>query len=271
MAQILDGKLVSNILAEKLLEEVEALEVKPCLAIIQVGDDPRSSAYIRRKMSLGEKIGARVLLHQLPASVTEERLIESIENLNKDNKTHGIIVQLPLPESFNKEKIIEAISPLKDVDGLTSGSLFVPATARGVVSLLQHYNIAIEGKLATVVGRSALVGKPTTKLLEELGARVTVAHRETKDLGEATRNSDILVVATGVPKLIKEEHVRRGQTVIDVGISIEESRLVGDVDFEKVKDTVENITPVPGGVGPMTVVSLFENLLEAYRKQTSSQ
>lgn len=272
MAHILDGKAVSESIAKRLKEEVSLLEPKLRFNIVQVGTDSRSEAYIKRKIAFGEKVGVEVIHTKLDESTTEEVLISHIKDANRDSAIHGIIVQLPLPNHLNKDHIIDTISSRKDVDGLTRESPFTPATARGVISLLKYYQIPIKDKLATVVGRSNLVGKPVALLLEQLGAEVSVAHRETRDLGEMTRGADILVVATGVPKLIGKECVSSGQTVVDVGISVEEDgKLVGDVVFDEVESVVEHITPVPGGVGPMTVASLFENLLDAYRNQVRGQ
>jgi len=279
MTTILDGKSLNESLGEKLKQNIEELETKPHLAIIQIGHNKESNTYIKYKKAFGEKIGAQVTHLQFEDSVTEEKIIKEIEKLNKDQSTHGIIVQLPLPTQLNKEKIIDTINPQKDVDGLTSinttallrgNPLITPATTRGIITMLKHYNITIQGKHVVVVGRSNLVGKPTALAMLNEGAAVTVCHSGTKDLAQETKLADILIVAIGKPKLIGLEHVSKNQIVIDVGINSQiglDKNTIGDVDFETVKDEVQAISPVPKGVGPMTVLSLFQNLLDAYKTQ----
>ncbi len=277
MTIILDGKELNKEIREELRVKISYLEAPLKLAIVQVGNLEESNRYIKHKKKFAEKIGAEVL-HSQFEEITEEELIEEIKKLNTDQSVDGIIVQLPLPEGFNKEKIIEVIDSQKDVDGLTSRNVkaieenkpcIVPATARGVFTLLSKYKIPISGKKITVIGRSNLVGKPIAKILENHGGIITVGHKGTKDLIPLTKDADILITATGVAGLITEKHVNSNQTVIDVGTSIStEGILVGDVDFEKVKDKVAYITPVPGGVGPMTIASLFLNLLDARELKT---
>lgn len=270
MTQLLDGKVLSNDIAERLKALISSLETKPHLSIIQVGDDVRSNAYIKRKITYGQNIGAIVTHQKYSEDITESELEVQIEKLNANNNVHGIIIQLPIPEHLNRERITDMIDSEKDIDGLTRNSPFAPATARGILSLLKHYEIAIKDKRIVVVGRSLLVGKPTALLLEKEGGLVSIAHRGTTNLAEVTREVDILVVATGVLGLINRNHVSPNQTIIDVGINLDKNdRLVGDVVFEEVSSIVKAITPVPGGVGPMTVASLFENLLDAYRGQTN--
>lgn len=288
---LLDGKKVRDEVAETLRQKVEALSPPPRLAIVQVGGNKESSAYIRQKKSFGEKVGAAVLHHIVPESVGGKELIAAIAELNADKSVHGIIVQLPLPASLPAERIINAIDPEKDIDGLTASNeklfkegkpRFVPATARGIAELLEYYRIPIEGKRVAVLGRSKLVGAPTALLLEGKGAFVTVCHSQTPNMKEITRASGIIVVAIGKPRFIGREYFRNDKTqvVVDVGITavtekggvglleeIPRRRLVGDVDFEAVKDMVAAISPVPGGVGPMTVAALFENLLVAFERQ----
>lgn len=298
-AVILDGKKLSSELVSKLAEEISALKkagpngekgIQPKLVIIQVGDHPESNTYIKNKKLFGEKIGAIVSHEKFPETVSQKDVLSVISEHNADSVVHGIIVQLPLPTSFNESEIIEAIDPSKDVDGMTSknvkalyegaknsnGSLvgFVPATTKGIILLLEQYNINPVGKKVVIVGHSELVGKPTALAMLNLGATVTVCHSQTQNLAEETRQADILIVAVGRPNLITKEFVKTGQVVVDIGITVVEvpgaaagepakKKIRGDVDFENVKEIVSMITPVPGGVGPMTIVSLFENLLEA--------
>lgn len=287
-AQILDGRLVRDQIAKKLETINSKLETKPKLVIIQIGDIPESSTYINQKLKFGEKIGAIVELQKLPADISQKDIETKIQNLNSDPEVHGIIVQLPIPIHLDKDGLIEIINSKKDVDGLTSTNqklleennpnAIVPATAKGVISILNFYQIPIKGKKVTVVGRSKLVGTPVATLFRNLDAQVTVCHSQTLDLKQETRNADIIVVAVGKQNLIGREHVSPNQTVVDVGINILEqpatsnqrpatSKLVGDVNFAEVSPIVSAITPVPGGIGPMTVASLFQNLLEAYKSQ----
>lgn len=292
MTNVLDGRNIRDQRIPELKEGFLALGFRPSLAIVQVGDQPESNAYIESKKSFAEKIGVSVSHLRLSESVYQDDLEAEIDRLNKDSSVNGVIIQFPLPEGFDSFKILEKIDPDKDVDGLHSQNLkkllsgsnegLVPATARGVLSLLDFYKISISGKNAVVVGRSLLVGRPTSLALINRGATVTVAHSQTQDLTLVTQKADILVVAVGSPKLIGPDHLSRGQTVIDVGINrveneetlklqeeISSYQLVGDVDFEAVKDLVRDISPVPGGVGPMTVLSLFENLLFACKTKES--
>ncbi|MEK7574843.1 MAG: bifunctional 5,10-methylenetetrahydrofolate dehydrogenase/5,10-methenyltetrahydrofolate cyclohydrolase [Patescibacteria group bacterium] len=280
---ILDGRPLRDQGALRLKELISVAVVKPTLAILQVGNLPESCAYIEKKGKFAEMIGARVIHVQFPDTVSEDTLVDAIDGLNRDVEVQGIIVQLPIPDQLNKQKILDTISIAKDTDGLTSGNkeLFevgdpravVPATARGVLSLLTGYGISIRGKKATVIGRSALVGAPIATLLRREGALVTVCHSKTENVPEKSRQSDILIVAIGRPNFVNKEYVTPDQTVIDVGINstegvkldeeIPKRKLVGDVDFEAVNGVVGAISPVPGGVGPMTVLSLFENLIDA--------
>lgn len=298
---LLDGKKLRDLTANRLKDEVveylaESAAPVPQLAIIQVGDLAESNAYINQKKLFAEKIGAKIL-HKIHSNkVSEDELIGEIDKLNKDKKVHGIIVQLPIPAGLDKQKIIDAIDPAKDVDGLTAINVkrlcvndektIVPATVLGVISLLKHYEIPIDGKKAVVVGRSMLVGKPLALALLNENATVTICHRHTENLKEETKKADILIVAAGSAHLITKEYVREDQTVVDIGINfIDESeknielsnkpeneipkkRMVGDVDFESVKNIVSAISPVPGGAGPMTVASLFHNLVETWKAQS---
>ena len=275
--KILDGKKVRDFLAEKIQKELKRLKAKPKLVVIQVGRDERSSVYVKQKKLFGERLGFLVEHISFNETVSESKLISKIEKLNADRKVNGIIVQLPLPKKFNTVKVIDTIAIEKDVDGLNSKNLrfllenisggFIPATTKGILSLLDFYKIPLLGKKVTVVGRSLLVGKPTVLALLNRNATVTVCHRKTKDLKGEVRNADVVVIAAGNPEFIKKSFVRKGQIVIDVGITKVNGILFGDVDFTPVSKVVKAITPVPGGVGPMTVVSLFENVLLSYKRQ----
>lgn len=274
---ILDGKKVRDIISLKIKDELDKINAKPKLVIIQVGDEERSTIYVRQKKIFGEKLGFEVEHISLDKDIKEEELISRIEVLNSEETVNGIIVQLPLPKNFDVYKIVDSIKPEKDVDGLNSVNIaklvrneslsFIPATTKGILSLLDFYNIDVSGKKVVVVGRSLLVGRPTVFSMLNRNATVTICHSKTSNLKEEIRNSDIVVVAVGKPNLITDSFVKEGQVVIDVGITKVEDKLLGDVDFESISKKVEAITPVPGGIGPMTVVSLFENLLLAYKKQ----
>ena len=262
MSKILDGRKLSEEISLKLGQKIKGLRTKPKLVIIQVGDNAESNVYIRRKVIFGEKVGALVEHKHLTEDTSEKKLISTINKLNEDKSVHGVIVQLPLPKHLDTGNILEMIIEKKRVDGSRH---FLPATTRGILTLLERYKIKVAGKKAVVVGRSNLVGIPTALALMDLGATVTVCHKQTKDLKAETKQADILVVAAGKPKLITRDHISPNQVVIDVGINIGKDKLlVGDTDFENIKEVVSAITPVPGGVGPMTVASLFENLLDAY-------
>lgn len=266
---ILDGRAVRDAIRARLKKEFT--KNKPTLAIVQVGDDSASSAYIRQKMLFGESVGARVVHKKLPNHATERDVAECIDALAADRSVSGIIVQLPLPPHLEKVKTLNLVPRGKDVDGLTDGSPFVSATARGVYELLAHYGISVRGKKVAVFGRSLIAGGPIARLLTAHGAEVMVIHSQTP-IEEAKRNaraSDIVVVAIGKPQYIGREYFRddRTQVVVDVGIN--RAPLVGDVDFDAVKYMVAAISPVPGGVGPLTVAALFENLRDAIIQSVS--
>ncbi len=279
--KILDGKKVRDFIAVKIQSDLKKLHVKPALAIIQVGDTASSNAYIKQKKIFGEKIGFEVLHIRFNVKISGIELVTKIQELNNDIKINGIIIQLPLPKNIDKQKVLETISAEKDVDGLNSKNLsqlmthteggFMPATTKGILSLLDYYKIPIEGKKVTVVGRSQLVGAPTALAFLNRNATVTVCHRKTKNLKDEVRQADIVVVAAGSPMLIQKNYVKKGQVIIDVGITRIGKDILGDVDFQPVSKIVEAISPVPGGVGPMTVVSLFQNVLLAYRKQHANK
>lgn len=272
-------KLLSGITARDaripaLIEKIKALSYVPQLAIIQVGDRPDSTAYISAKKAFAEKIGVGTRHIHLKESATQTEVLEAITTNNTDASVQGIIVQLPLPTHIDRMKIIEAIDPNKDVDGLTSANYnkliagdwsgITPATARGVMELFDHYSIHLPGKKVAVVGRSRLVGTPIAVLCKKAGADVIVCHSKTPNIAIETKKADIVIVAVGKPGLIGASHIRQGAIVIDIGISkAEDGILKGDVDHDAVAGIVSAITPVPGGVGPMTVLGLFENLVDA--------
>lgn len=277
MPIILNGTEVATIRSAELQKEILTFPTKPTLMIIQIGNVPESDIYIRRKIESGKKIGAEVIHKKYAVDVLEKDIISAIKDFSNDSAIHGIIVQLPIPEHLNKNSIIEAINPDKDVDGLTSYNLkrltmdnlgIVPATTKGVLTLLKHYNVHLQGMHIVMVGRSNLVGKPTALACINENATVTICHSHTKHLEEITKRADIIITATGKQNLITVNHVHANQIIVDVGIhTIEDEgkKIAGDVDFVNVEPLVHMISPVPGGVGPMTVVSLFENLVDAYK------
>ncbi len=280
MATRIDGKLVSAHLREQLKRDVAALKEKsgvtPGLAVVLVGDDPASAVYVRNKHRACDEVGMYSEVITMPADTTEEALLSRLADLNNDPKIHGILVQLPLPEHISEEKVIAAIDPAKDVDAFHESNVgkimlgnydFLPCTPAGVMELLHYYNISVAGKDCVVVGRSNIVGKPQALLLLAENGTVTVCHSRTKDLAEKTRAADILVVAIGKPNFITADMVKPGAVVIDVGINrLPNGKLCGDVDFEGVEPIAETITPVPGGVGPMTITVLLKNALKAAEK-----
>lgn len=276
MTQIIDGKKISGQIKDELKEQVVAYKAQGkeiCLAVIQVGEDPASCVYVRNKKKACEYIGIKSLSYELPEETTETKLLSLVEELNARADVNGILVQLPLPKQINEEKVLNAISPLKDVDGfhpMNVGSLcigkrgFVSCTPAGVIQLLKRSGISISGKECVVVGRSNIVGKPMALLLLQENGTVTVAHSRTEDLKAVTRRADILVVAVGKPRMITEDYVKEGAVVIDVGIHRDENnKLCGDVDYASVAPHCSAITPVPGGVGPMTIAMLMKNCVES--------
>lgn len=275
-ASIIDGKAVSKLLRKEITEGVEMIKaekgITPGLAVVLVGDDPASQTYVRNKEKSCIKVGMHSEVHRLPAETSEEELLKLVDQLNKDPKLHGILVQLPLPRHIDENKIIEAIDPAKDVDGfhpVNAGRLligqdsFLPCTPFGIMELLKQENVELKGKHAVVVGRSNIVGKPIALLLLQEHATVTICHSRTADLGAMTRQADVLVVAVGRPNFITGDMIKPGAVVIDVGINRVEDGLVGDVDYESAKEVAGKITPVPGGVGPMTITMLLRNTLLA--------
>lgn len=280
MAQIIDGKVISKQIKDELKEEVAALKEQGknvCLAVIQVGSDPASTVYVSNKKKACAYIGIESLAYELKEETTEEELVALVQELNADEHVNGILVQLPLPAHINEDRIIQTIAPEKDVDGfhpISVGNLvigtegFLPCTPAGIIQLLKRSDIEIQGKECVIVGRSNIVGKPMAILLLRENGTVTVTHSRTKDLKEVTKRADILVVAMGKPKFITEEYVKDGAVIIDVGMHRNaENKLCGDVDFDRVKDMASAITPVPGGVGPMTIAMLMNNCVESVRKK----
>lgn len=276
MTQIIDGKAISAQIKEELKERVSQLKtegIEITLAVIQVGSDPASSVYVRNKKKACENIGIRSLAYELEETTSQEELLKLVDELNSREDVNGILVQLPLPGHISEEKILNAIHPNKDVDGFhpqNVGALcigkagFASCTPAGIIQLLKRSGIEIAGKECVVIGRSNIVGKPMALLLLGENGTVTIAHSKTKDLKEVTKRADILIVAVGKPKMITAEYVKEGAVVIDVGIHRnQENKLCGDVDFESVAPKCSAITPVPGGVGPMTIAMLMYNCVEA--------
>lgn len=276
MTQIINGKQISAEIKDELKEQVAVYRAQGkeiCLAVIQVGDDPASSVYVRNKKKACEYIGIRSLSYELPSQTTEQELLSLVEELNARADVNGILVQLPLPGQINEEKVLNAISPLKDVDGfhpMNVGALcigkkgFVSCTPAGVIQLLKRSGISVSGKECVVVGRSNIVGKPMALLLLRENGTVTVAHSRTEDLKAVTRRADILVVAVGKPLMITADYVKEGAVVIDVGIHRDDNnKLCGDVDYGSVAPHCSAITPVPGGVGPMTIAMLMKNCVDS--------
>lgn len=281
MTHILDGKKLSVTIQEQLRERIETYETKPTLVIIQIGNVPESAIYIKYKTLFARSIGAEVILKKYSSETNEQEIIKDIQTYNIDKSVHGILLQLPIPKHTNKDTLIDSILPSKDVDGLTAANIkalytnttgIIPATTKGILTLLNHHNISVQGKKVVIVGRSNLVGKPTALAFVNQDATVTLCHSQTKNLEAETKQADILVVAVGIPNFITEKHVRAGQVIIDVGINALDAdrTLSGDVDFKNVQHIAEVITPVPGGVGPMTVASLFQNLLQQFIHHNSS-
>ncbi|HAL32092.1 MAG TPA: bifunctional methylenetetrahydrofolate dehydrogenase/methenyltetrahydrofolate cyclohydrolase FolD [Lachnospiraceae bacterium] len=280
MAKIIDGKKISQDIKDEIKAEIEKEGIKACLAVIIVGEDPASKVYVKNKKTACEYCGIRSLSYELPESTTEEELIGLIGKLNDDSEVDGILVQLPVPEHINEDRIIEAIDPSKDVDGFSRRSVgalsigtkgFVSCTPAGIIELLKRSDVEMEGKECVVMGRSNIVGKPMAMLMLRENATVTVVHSRTKRIEEVCSRADILIVAIGKPELVTHEYVKDGATVIDVGIHRLDPeknggrKLCGDVDYEDVAPIAGAITPVPGGVGPMTIAMLMKNVLISAR------
>lgn len=280
MAIIIDGKKISAQIKDELKNEVRELQGNKksvTLAVIQVGSDPASSVYVGNKKKACEYIGIKSLAYELKEDTKEEELLDLIKELNQKEDVNGILVQLPLPKHINEKLVIETIAKEKDVDGfhpLNVGNLvigdkgYLSCTPAGIIELLKRYNIDIKGKECVIVGRSNIVGKPMALLLLREDATITVAHSKTKDLKEVTKRADILIAAIGKPKFFGKDHIKKGAIVIDVGIHrCEDNKLCGDVDYDDVFDKVSAITPVPGGVGPMTIAMLMNNCVESVRNK----
>jgi methylenetetrahydrofolate dehydrogenase (NADP+)/methenyltetrahydrofolate cyclohydrolase len=274
---ILDGKQLANKIVDELKNETKNLSKKPKLAVILVGENPASQIYVKNKQKKAEEIGFDSVVIALPSDISEENLLEHIYILNEDTDINAILVQLPLPKNINQKRIIEAIEPIKDVDGFTSynfGRLAlgytpyaIPCTPKGILRLLEEYNIELQSKKVLVIGRSNIVGKPLALLFLQKNATVTIANSHTKNLKELTLNSDIIVSAVGKPKFITSDYINNGAIIIDVGINRTQDGLCGDVDFYGVLNKTSYITPVPAGVGPMTIAMLMQNTYELYKIQ----
>lgn len=283
MSKLIDGKLVSSeirqVISQETADFTQKKGIQPHLVVIIVGNDAASMTYVRNKKKACESVGFKSTVIELPIETTEDQLVETIEKLNEDHSVHGILVQLPLPKHISEEKIIQTISVKKDVDGfhpyqigaLVSGmDCLKPCTPSGVIELLKYYNIELQGRHAVIIGRSHIVGKPLIQLLLEENATVTVCHSRTQNLSQFTKKADILIVAIGRANFVKADMVKDQAVVIDVGINrLETGRLVGDVAFEDVSQKASYITPVPGGVGPMTITMLLRNTLKAAKQLQS--
>ena len=280
MSTILDGKITSKKIKEYLKKEVDILKEKginPKLAVILVGEDKASKVYVKNKSKSCEQVGVEFEEYLFEETITQEELINKIEELNNDKTVTGILLQSPIPRHLNEQEAFNAISPEKDVDGFNAinvGNLslgkecFVSCTPYGIIKMLEEYKIDLEGKHAVIIGRSNIVGKPMAQCLLEKNATVTICHSKTKNLQNITKQADVLIVAMGKPKFITEEYVKEGAIVIDVGINrLDDGKICGDVDFESVEPITSYITPVPGGVGPMTIAMLMNNVVKAAKNE----
>ena len=275
----IDGKAFSQVILEKIREEHNQLKEKygkqAGLAVVIVGNNPASQVYVRNKMKACENVGFYSENIELDENISEKELLQEIDKLNKNDRINGILIQLPLPSHINELKIIDSISPEKDVDGFHVANIgkmvigdetgFLSCTPYGIMQLLEEYKIEIAGKDAVIIGRSNIVGKPMALMLIQKGATVQVCNSRTKDLRKKLNDADIIIVAAGVPKLLKKEDVKEGAVVIDVGINRVDGKICGDVDYEEVAEKASYITPVPGGVGPMTIASLIKNTFKSYK------
>lgn len=274
--KLIDGKKIQLEMIEELNKEVSSLKSIPKLVIIQVGDFGPSNKYVAQKKTVGEKVGIEVEHLHFEETAKEEDILNKIDELNKNDSVNGIMIQLPLPKGFDEEKITNRVSSYKDVDGLTTENIgrlfdgknaFTPCTALGVMELFKRYNIDLKGKHAVILGRSKLVGKPLIACLLNENATVTVCHSKTENLDKITKKADILIVAIGKKYYVNKDMIKRGTVVIDVGINVEEGKIYGDVNFDDVSKKASYITPVPNGVGRMTVISLMKNVIKAYNEQ----
>lgn len=272
MGKLIDGKAISTQIKEECRAKVEKEGLERTLAVVLVGDDPASAVYVGNKKKACEFCGVKSVSHELSAETTEEELLELVDKLNRDDSIDGILVQLPLPSHIDEDKIIKAISPQKDVDGFHPENVgrlsigqpgFVSCTPAGIIQLLKRSDVEMDGKKCVVIGRSNIVGKPMALLMLRENATVTICHSHTKDLPAVCKEADILIVAIGRPKMIDASYVKEGAVVIDVGIHrMENGKLCGDVDFDSVEPVASKITPVPGGVGPMTIAMLMKNVVD---------
>ena len=275
---IIDGKKVASKIKENIAAEVKTLKQKtgktPGLAVVLVGNDPASAVYVRNKNKTCENLGFHSFENILPADTSESKLLGLIHELNIDDRVNGILVQLPLPDQISSNKILEAINPKKDVDGfhlenvgrlVTGNATFKPCTPEGIIQLLDHYEVNIEGKHAVILGRSNIVGKPISLLLLERNATVTICHSKTQNLSAITKSADILIAAIGKPNFVTEDMIKDNTIIIDVGINRVDNKLIGDVDYQSVSKKASLITPVPGGVGPMTIAILMANTLQSFK------
>lgn len=278
MEKIIDGKKIAQKITDNLKLKIEKLDIKPALAVIIVGSDRASQIYVRNKTKKAEEIGFNSILCELDENISKNELLNKIEELNQNPDINGILLQLPLPKHLDEKDFLDKISPDKDVDGFNTynlGKLFkgenpsaISCTPKGIIRLLNEYNIQMEGKLALVIGRSNIVGKPVAALLLKNNATVIQAHSKTRNLQNLTKQADIIICATGKSEFLKGDMIKEGSVIIDVGISRKnDGKLTGDVDFQSVYDKVSLITPVPGGVGPMTIASLMENTYNLYLLQ----
>ncbi len=279
MGKILDGKALANLLGENLKEKVKNLKaegITPHFCVINIGDDTASKIYVRSKKRKAEKLGIIQDIYQIPADTKQQEVLDLIDKLNTDPEINGLMVQMPTPEQINADELLARIDPNKDVDSLTPANVgrlwlkdhFVePATAEGIMALLKHYEIPLNGKNVVIIGRSNIVGKPLAALMLEKNATITIAHSKTQNLASLTKRADVIVSATGEPCLIKADMVKDGVIVVDVGINRVNGKLVGDIDFDAVKEKASYITPVPGGVGPLTVQFLMEAVVNLTRRQ----
>lgn len=278
MAIILDGRETAKKITEKLRLEVEKLDVKPTLAVIIIGCNPASKVYVKNKEKKALEIGFNSIVIEMDENITKDELEKTIKELNEDKNVNGILLQLPLPKHLNEKDFLDLIDPKKDVDGFSSynsGKLLkndspyaIPCTPKGIIRLLDEYNIDIEGRVSTVIGRSNIVGKPVSILLLNRNSTVIMTHTKTKNLEHFTKSADILICAAGKKEMIKKEMIKENAVIIDVGITRDiDGRLKGDVDFDDTKDKASYITPVPGGIGPMTIAMLMENTYELYKIQ----
>ena len=279
MGKILDGKALANLLGENLKEKVKNLKaegITPHFCVINIGDDTASKIYVRSKKRKAEKLGIIQDIYQMPADTKQQEVLDLIDKLNTDPEINGLMVQMPTPEQISADELLPRIDPNKDVDSLTPANVgrlwlkdhFVePATAEGIMALLKYYEIPLNGKNVVIIGRSNIVGKPLAALMLEKNATITIAHSKTQNLASLTKRADVIVSATGEPCLIKADMVKDGVIVVDVGINRVNDKLVGDVDFDAVKEKASYITPVPGGVGPLTVQFLMEAVVNLTRRQ----